>query len=348
MGARRRRWPWLVVAGVAVALGGGALLAHSPKSAPPLPPRPRKPAPATLTAGPVSVRVPGDWQQLTPPPNVPGLALEPGLAAAPGGRGADGIVLAGIAPGAANPALLPSAFGSAPTPRIDTLGAFPAFRYALYSHGQRLTLFSAPTSAGVVVVGCLAPSRNPDAFAPACANVAGSLRVQGATALGVKPDPKLQRGLDRAIPTRPTAGAYAAARRTVASLKPGPRERSAVARLVRALDRTRDAYRALAAATRADRYRAATTNIRSGERDIQAALHTLAAAGYRTPTLRRHSIPAFRPSPPPKPTPTYVAPRPTATPHYIPQPTATPHFTPAPSPEEGNPTPIPEDPTFGN
>ena len=145
-----------------------------------------------LEAGAVRLSLPAGWRELAVPVAIPGLRLKDGRAAAPQTGGA---VLAGLASRAAHtPALLPDELldalglreGVVPERDEVRLGTLAAFRYeGLRPRGLRraMTLYVAPTTAGVATLACVAP------LAPAdCAEAAAGLSVDGATGFALGPD----------------------------------------------------------------------------------------------------------------------------------------------------------------
>jgi hypothetical protein len=62
-----------------------------------------------------------------------------------------------------------------------------------------VTLYAAPTSAGVATVACVAPSEAAEAFAPECEGIADTLQVSDAKAFPVGPDPAYAKTLNRTL-----------------------------------------------------------------------------------------------------------------------------------------------------
>jgi hypothetical protein len=163
----------------------------------------------SASAGSIELSFPAGWQRLASAPTIPGLALSQSLALAQGG-GATGastqrLVAGGV--GASGPSLLPGAFatalnGALPRPEPVRLGTLQAYRYSglsLRGLAGSLTLYAVPTSSGVATIACLSPS----AAAPAaqCAQIAATLKLNGATAFGLGPSAQYASALGRTLAT---------------------------------------------------------------------------------------------------------------------------------------------------
>ena len=77
-----------------------------------------------------------------------------------------------------------------------------AYRYAgLQPEGfdRSVTLYTAPTSAGVATVACLAPPEAAEAFAPECEGIADTLQVNDAKAFPVGPDPAYAKTVNQTL-----------------------------------------------------------------------------------------------------------------------------------------------------
>ena len=319
----------------------GAVVLARPDDSPPPPARVSHAAVATVTpleAGKVRVTLPPGWDALSLPVNVPGLPRE--RAAAPGGKESDGVVLAGMAPrDAHNRALLSPRVGKA-KPTAVKLGDLAAYRYdGLRWNGRRLTVYAAPTSAGVATVACLSP-------APDCARIAESLTVPGAKGFPLGADRAFAAAIRRALDLPPRslaqdtpAGQASAARRiaadlrtartNVARVKAGPADEPLRADLARRLAAIADAYTDLGTAA-AGNARGAYASAARRARTAEGALReTLRRSVYDVRSPRARSIPALRrPPAPPKPKPTPV-----------PTPIPRPHVTPTPIPRIPTPDP---------
>jgi hypothetical protein len=219
--------------------------------------------------------------------------------------------------------LLPAALlrrldGPPPRPAIRRRGDAWVFSYAgmrLTEPAGRLTVHLMPTDRGTAGVACLSGPSAPASFAARCKRAAGSLRP----AAGARAHSGLSReyaaGLDAAIGSlnrarraarsslgpaaTPAAArtqalglerAYSLAARRVrgsAALRGRPELRPANARIATALDRTRRAYAAMAAAATSAQpgaLAAARRTVLARERDLRGALRDLAGLGYR-PTV---------------------------------------------------------------
>ena len=124
------------------------------------------------TAGALELSYPDGWQRTDSPPEIPGLRLQSPIALAQDG-GAGDALQAGTTR-ATGPSLLPGTFlrtlGEEP-PRDDAvrLGELDAYRYRnLRPEGfdGPLTLYVAPTTAGVATVACSATAASAETFLP--------------------------------------------------------------------------------------------------------------------------------------------------------------------------------------
>jgi hypothetical protein len=240
---------------------------------------PAGPPSPTARIGPASMVVPPHWRPI--PVSRTRLELGDGVAArafevAPG-LPARAVVLVGPP---ADATLLPAALRDAgrDRPRAVTLAGNPAWRYpeSRRPDGRHAEATVLPTSAGVIAVGCLAPSFA-WAAAAGCAAEIERIRLEGArvlppddsAALRLVLPPKIaelraararhRQALARARTGAEQAGASralaAVLRRTADSLSPfAPATRQR--RLVAALRRTAGAYRRLATAAAGGRPRA--------------------------------------------------------------------------------------------
>jgi predicted Ser/Thr protein kinase len=371
--ARRRRGA-LVAAGLvaAAAAGGAALLAGADDPSPPAP-RAVVAPPAPLRAGAVRVELPAGWRPLSLPIDVPGLPRD--RAAAPGGRESGGVVLAGLAPRDAHtPALLSPKLGAAGgSPVSVRLGRLTAYRHdGLRWNGRALTVYAAPTSAGVATVACLSPASAED-----CTRIAESLEVPGAAGFPLGPDPSFATAATRALKVparslkartpqgqasaaRRIAADYRTARRRLARITAGPADEPLVAALGRRLGAAADAYRGLGATAAANdrrRYTRAATRARAAEsglrttvrkslyRDaIDVARPRSIASLRRPPVVKPGPAPPVTPSDPGPPTPAPYDPGPTNPGPSKPGPT-TPRCMTVPC--GGRPPAEPTEPDFG-
>jgi hypothetical protein len=344
------------------------------------PPPPRKGT--TLASGPLQIRAPAGWTRSSRPATVPGLELREAAAAQSGDGAGAGSVLVGLASASANtPALLPAELlkplgvdrREIPDHREVKLGpgAVNAYRYEslrLPGLDRPVTLYAAPTAAGVATVACVAPSRPDPDFETACDRSAYSLAIDGVRTfpLGADPDyatalnrtfTALSRRLDvgrarlragtvrrRAAAAGSIADAYRVAARRLAGVDVSPADREAHDALLTA---TRAAYAGFvdvgkaAQAGNRSAYERAARRAERAERQISRALDDLRRQGYQATLTARYApraVPALpRPKPKARPTPT-PEPTPQPTPRPQPTPKPTPNPQPAPTPR---PTPIP-------
>jgi hypothetical protein len=340
----RRRVPALLAgaAGLVVLALVAVLVLRGGDEPPPPAQAAQAPAPSTLAAGPLSVRLPAGWTR-RPHAALGALALDGAVVAGP--PDGDGTVVLGV--GALSPTLLPEGLaGEAPEPAGETLaGGLSAYRYDGLDLGQgsRAVLYAVPTDAGVATVACRQPVPADEAFARACAGVARSLAITDAKAYPAGPDARYAaaagaavraanralgaRGLRRAQTPKGQAAAVArfrgslsAAAAALREAGAGPIERAPGAALAGALTVLAQGYGSLASAAehgRRDRYDRASAKIRSGRAAAAGALADLRAAGYdRLPALAAARLaPLRRPEPKPAVTP---APRIVATPTVAP------------------------------
>jgi hypothetical protein len=148
----------------------------------------------SASSGPVELSFPSSWQQLPSVSAIPGLKISQPLALAQQGAGGASAqhLLAGEE-SASGPSLLPAALtaalsGALPRPEPVQLGTLQAYRYSGVSvHGLAgpLTLYAVPTTGGVVTIACLGSA--PAGAAVQCAQIAATLKLNGATAFGLAP-----------------------------------------------------------------------------------------------------------------------------------------------------------------
>ena len=264
----------------------------------------------------MEIAVPGDFAEAAAP-EIPGLALQKpiSLARAAGGPG----VVAGLVPsGADNAALLPDALAAEIGPEalaarkpVELSGSkLQAFAYeGLQPDGfdGSLTVFAAPSSAGVATVVCYAPADAAFAFKAECESIASSLKLVQGEGLPVGPSveyaeqlsgiltpldkavkaagPDLRAAKTQASAAAAIAAAYGTAEAAVAKLEPQGADASLNAGLGKALKQSGGAYAKLAAAAKKkskSAYASAQKAVASANTDLKAALAALAAAGYAT------------------------------------------------------------------
>jgi hypothetical protein len=294
----------LVVGIVVVAIAIGFVLAPSKKQQ-----GQPEGLPNSTSAGPLELAFPASWHK-APAPAIPGLALTDPIGLAGPARGLT--VAAGKADGVA-PTLLPTAFlarlGSAPpAPEAVKLGDAPAYRYANLSAqnpDQKLTVYAVPTDAGTVAIACvgIATIASPD-----CEAIATSLKLDGAKALGLGPDPAYAKALGAALNTLNGAAAqqsetlvraksraaqskaandlaktYTNAAKAINKLPVRPSEQTANAAIAAAATAIARDYKALGQAAKSGdskRYRRATTAVAADDAKLTKALTALKALGY--------------------------------------------------------------------
>jgi Protein kinase domain len=265
------------------------------------------------TAGALELSYPDGWQRTDSPPEVPGLRLQSPIALAKGGGGSGDALQAGTTR-ATGPSLLPETFlrtlGDEP-PRDDAvrLGELDAYRYRnLRPEGfdGPLTLYVAPTTAGVATVACSATAASAETFLPECEDVAGGLKLVQGEAFALGPDEDYLAKLDstmerlnsdrergsKALRSAKSQGgqakaaasltqAYGRARRSLRGDPVSPAVRGAAASVQAALARTQAAYARLAVAARRGNeggYAAARDDVRKGEAALKDALRQVRAA----------------------------------------------------------------------
>ena len=295
----------LVVAAVAGVAAGGSGSTEQDDGAPELR--------SSASAGNLGLSFPDDWSRLSQPEPIPGLELSNEIALAPAG-GRRGRLAAGMTD-ASGSALLPAPLlrrlDGEPRGEPVKLGKLQALRYeGLEPEGlsERLTVFAAPTSAGVATIACVAPPRAAAAFFPDCERVAASVELTGAKPVALGPSAAYARALNAAFEplaaaarsggaslraadtpaaqaraARALAGAYVDAASAVARAPAGPAEREAGSRVEEALRSASAGYVRLADAARSDNagaYRAARATIRRSDARLRAGIDELAELGY--------------------------------------------------------------------
>ena len=223
----------LVVAVVlGLLLGGGGGGEEKQAAAPPsvVPEQP-------VQSGSIALEVPKGWQELATPPEIPGLALTDAAAYAPGGRDGGKAVEFGMAK-ANDSTLLPLEFrrqlglaaGEVPDRVAVKLGPddIQAYRYAgLQPQGfdRTVTVYAAPTSAGVATVACLAPAEAAEGFGPECEGIADTLQVSDAKTFPVGPNPAYAKTVNQTL-NQLDRRVAAVARRSRATVRPSAHRRA--------------------------------------------------------------------------------------------------------------------------
>jgi hypothetical protein len=276
----------------------------------------------SASAGYVELSFPSGWQRLASVPTIPGLAFSQPLVLSTGSAtGASSTysassgqrLLAGEV-AAAGPSLLPAAFttalnGTLPHPEPVRLGAYEAYRYSgLSVHGlaSPLTLYTVPTTGGVVTIACLGSTAA--ASGSQCAQIAATLKLSGTTAFGLAPSQQYASALGstfgtlnsavntgtarlraassaaaQAAAAAQLAAAYTTASRALAKLSVSPAVQSINANLAASLAALSRDYAALASAARAGNeaaYVRAQRAIGNDGTRTTSALTTLRQAGY--------------------------------------------------------------------
>jgi hypothetical protein len=310
----RRFVPVLIVAAV-LALVAGLLLGGSSGSS-------GTAFDDSASAGYVELSFPSSWRRLGSAPTVPGLTFSQPLALST--RSATGASIPYSATygqrlltgevAAAGPSLLPAAFTTAlnrtlPHPEPVKLGSYEAYRYSgLSVHGlaSPLTLYTVPTTGGVVTIACLGSTAA--ASGSQCAQIAATLKLNGTTAFGLAPSQPYASALGSTFGTlngavktgtarlraassasaQATAAAqlattYTTASHALAKLSVSPAVQSINANLAASLAALSRDYAALAAAARAGNeaaYARAQREIGSDGARTTSALTALRQAGY--------------------------------------------------------------------
>ncbi len=283
-----------------------------------------EPAPsAELTGSAASsgaaVKVPSDWKELGAAPDVPGLSLSDPKAAAPGGKdGGLAVVVGSVEKAADNSTLLAQPFmqavGEVPKPNGAVQiggGDVQAYRYnALELNGfdRAVTVYAAPTTAGVATVACLAPKADADSFASTCDQIANTLTLSAGKPFPLGPSEKYAGALNKtlgalgkadksgqaklkaaktpqqqAAAAKSLAKAFHGAGRTLARQSLSPADRTANAQLVSALRQTGGGYdKAAAAASKNSKpaFSKAGGDVAKGRKAIATALGKMKNAGY--------------------------------------------------------------------
>ena len=282
-GAPNRRYVPVLIAAAVLALVAGLLLGGGSSGS-------GAAFTDSASAGYVELSFPGGWQRLGSAPTVTGLTFSQPLALSTGSAaGASSTysasssqrLLAGEV-GATGPSLLPAAFTAAlngPLPHAEPvrLGTLEAYRYSgLSVHGlaSPLTLYTVPTTGGVVTIACLGTSAA--GSGSQCAQIAATLKLNGTTAFGLAPSKQYASALGSAFATLNSAvntgsarlrtassaaaqataaaqlaTAYTTASRALGRLSVSPAVQSLNANLAASLAALSRDYAALAAAARA-------------------------------------------------------------------------------------------------
>jgi hypothetical protein len=262
----------------------------------------------------IRLSYPEDWKALTNVPEFPGLMLPQAVGVAPALPHGAGVV-AGMARATGAALLDRDLLGRlARAPSHDDrvfLGDVEAYRYGslrVRGFGGRLTLFVAPTTAGVLTVACYSDPSSGATFAAPCERVAHAIRLTRARKYTLGPSRRYETALNAVIgrlndaqartrrcvhgaagtcslaATTAFLGQTASQAADVLRRMPvSPTDAGANRRLVTALDDAHDAY-AQVARTAAGRnpvaHAASLARARSAERRLRRALWALTPLGY--------------------------------------------------------------------
>src|SRR4051812_7280956 len=262
----------------------------------------------------VEALFPAGWSKASRAPAIPGMTVSDAVAMAPR-DGGQNVVVGEVKQGAANSTLLPTRFLSAlaldpgevpPRQPVRLARAkLQAWRYEnLRPRGlaKPVTIFTAPTSAGVATVACVDPGAD-------CEAIANTLKLKAGTAFPVGPSKayaaalgKRLSGLNKQVRAGRTAlrraktpkaqaaavgrlaAAYTGASAAISRLDVSPADQATQAQLAKALKGTGQAYGKLAAAAGSGRKAAfakARAGARRNEQAVAGALRGLQAAGYK-------------------------------------------------------------------
>ena len=266
----------------------------------------------------LQLRYPSTWQLSAAPNVVPGMSFDSPLVLTQAG-GAHGLT-AGTVVDAGGPTLLSSSFlsklqGSLPPAAPVRLGDVEAYRYTgvrVRGLAEPLTLYVAPTAAGVATIACWT-TRGPDAaFQTDCGRIASTLRLLGTSAFALGPSrafasllattfrqlhtntqgPLASLGSATSAPAQATAarslaGDYGAAASTIAAADITPAARNEQSAIVAALRRCASAYGAAAAvaanatkAGAASAFGSAGAALDAASTAVTQALRALPPLGY--------------------------------------------------------------------
>jgi Protein kinase domain len=262
----------------------------------------------------ISLRAPGDWEATSAgeQPAIPGLGLHDAVGVVPAARDASGTT-AGLTD-AQGARLLPAALveraGSGlPRPTPVKLGELEALRYRgvqLRGFDRDLTLYAAPSSAGVVTAACYSPAAEPG-FEATCESIAQTLELLKGTPYPLATPAETDRALAAAVSGlrqarqsgrqqlgRASTGdgqaaaavrlaeANAAAHKRLAALPVSPAIAGQVDVALSAIAASETAYRRLAGAARAGDaggFGAAEREVEAGEEKLRKSLAALEQAG---------------------------------------------------------------------
>jgi hypothetical protein len=274
------------------------------------------PLPHSEANGYLKVSFPGDWEEVDLLPDAP-LEMTHAITVAPKEPSPVKLVV-GLS-GASGPTLLPPGFRRRldRVPRRDDPvllgGRLQAYRYSrlrVIGDEQQLTLFVAPTTAGVATALCGVNGVVPDLM-DRCERVAQTLELKRGKGFPLGPNPTYAAALNvtigdlgvarkrahhdlqgtsdaegQATAANKLVGALDEARKQMSERKVSPTDRRLHKALLVALEKLRVAYRRIAStaedgdASQAD-LNAVVDAARAGERRLRAAVGAFAANGYR-------------------------------------------------------------------
>ena len=270
----------------------------------------------SAASGALALRYPSGWAS-TEPRAVTGLQLRAALAlSASDDQAGDGLV-AGFT-NATGPTLLPASFrqlldGDTNERERVRLGKLEGYRYPELGHedlGDTVRVYVVPTTSGVATIACFAGENGVGAL-DECEGIAGTLRLKGARAFAVGPDPdyaklvnsrvtKVSRARDSArarVRTATTAAAVASALRSVvpvyrsaarrlAAREVSPELKPTSLAIATAMAGVGNAYTRLAAAAASQsdaRYKKQQRRVRAAEGRLNRTLSALRSLGYSVP-----------------------------------------------------------------
>lgn len=262
----------------------------------------------------VSLRAPSDWEATGAGerPAIPGLELRDAVGAAPAARDASGAT-AGLTD-ARGPRLLPATLvqrtgDGLPSATPVQLGELEALRYRgvrLRGFDRDLTLYAAPSSAGVVTLACYSPAAEPG-FEATCESIAQTLELLKGRPYPLAVPAQTERALAAAVTglrqahqsgrrrlERASSGdaqaaaavrlaeANGVAHRRLSQLQVSPAIAGQVEGVLASIAASEVAYRRLAEAARAadgGGFEAAKREVEAGEKALRKSLAALEQAG---------------------------------------------------------------------
>ncbi|MCW3057075.1 MAG: protein kinase [Solirubrobacterales bacterium] len=265
----------------------------------------------SASAGNLELSFPTGWRRVSPGPRIPGLTFLGPIALAPAGASAQGLLagqLTASGPSLLAPALLAQLAVQPTQPTAVALGNVTAYRYdklSVRGLAVPLTVYVTPSTAGVATIACLAVTAT---VSRECAQIAATLKLISASAFALTPSQAYAGALSRTFLTLQRvaanatgrlasaksasaqataadrlASAFDAAGVSVAKLTVSPAVQAINEGLVRALDSSGRAYRALASAARPEdraAYARASQAVTKARGELAQSLQELAKAGY--------------------------------------------------------------------